>query len=243
VLTDGSTVSNDDRNFDQYGVKLRGGYELTPGVTPFVEVGIDRRDHDTATDINGYQRNSKGITGQIGSSFELSRLLTGEISAGYTKRDYEDPRLSQLKGLIGNASLIWTATPLTTVKLTASSSIGESTISGVSGIFYRDVGLQIDHSFRRWLIGSVKLGFGLDSYQGTDAAGGASSICNCVISTPGGTAADRTDKRFTAGLGLTYKLSRTWQLKGEFRQDWLRSNVSGNDYTASIFTLGLRWQK
>jgi hypothetical protein len=33
------------------------------------------------------------------------------------------------------------------------------------------------------------------------------------------------------------------QVKGEFRQDWLRSNVEGVDYTASIFMLGLRLQR
>ena len=88
-------------------------------------------------------------------------------------------------------------------------------------MLYRDVGLQIDHSFRRWLIGSVKLGFGLDDYVGLS----------------------REDRRYSAGVGLTYKLDRTTQIKGEFRQDWLRSNVSGADYTASIFLLGLRFQK
>lgn len=220
-LTDGSTSSNDDRNYNQYGVKLRGGYELTPGVMPFVEVGTDTRRHDLAVDSFGYQRNSKGFTGQVGSTFELSRLLTGEVAVGYTRRNYDDARLSQLSGLIGNASLVWTANALTTVKFTAASAIGESTVPGVSGSFYRDAGLQIDHSFRRWLIGSVKLGFGLDDYVGLS----------------------REDKRFSAGAGLTYKLNRTTQIKGEFRQDWLRSNVSGNNYTASVFMLGLRFQQ
>ena len=50
------------------------------------------------------------------------------------------------------------------------------------------------------------------------------------------------DKRYSAGLGLTYKLNRSVQIKGEFRQDWLRSNVAGNDYTSSVFLLGLRFQ-
>jgi hypothetical protein len=242
-LTDGSTVSNDDRNYNQYGVRLRGGYELTPGVTPFVEVGTDVRRHDLAADASGYQRNSKGVTGQVGSTFELSRLLTGEVAVGYTRRNYDDPRLAQLSGLIGNASLVWTANALTTVKFTAASAIAESTIAGVSGVFSRDIGVQVDHSFRRWLIGSVKLGAGFDSYKGSDISGTTATICDCVVSTPGGTAADREDKRFSAGLGLTYKLNRTTQIKGEFRQDWLRSNVSGNDYTASIFMLGLRFQQ
>jgi len=244
-LTDGSTVSNDDRNYNQYGVTLRGGYELTPGITPFVEASTDTRRHDLVADAYGYRRDSKGITGQVGSTFELSRLLTGEVAIGYTRRNYDDARLSQLSGLIGNASLVWTANALTSVKFTAASAIAESTVAGVSGVFSRDVGLQIDHSFRRWLVGSIKFGAGFDSYKGTDVAAGgvAAPICDCVVSTPGGTAADREDKRFSAGLGLTYKLNRTTQIKGEFRQDWLRSNVSANDYTASIFMLGLRFQQ
>ena len=220
-LVDGSSASNSDRNYDQYGVRLRGGYELSPGVTPFVEASVDTRRHDLVTDSSGYQRNSKGVTGQVGSTFELSRLLTGEVAVGYTKRDYDDARLSQLSGLIGNASLVWTANALTTVKFTAASAIGESNVPGVSGSFYRDAGLQIDHSFRRWLIGSIKFGFGLDDYVGLS----------------------REDKRYSAGAGLTYKLNRTTQIKGEARQDWLRSNVSGNDYTASVFMLGVRFQQ
>ena len=239
-LTDGSIASNDDRNYDQFTGTLRGGYELTPGVTPFVEVSADTRKHDLNTDFSGYQRNSKGLTAKIGSTFELSRLLTGEVAVGYTRRNYEDPRLDQLKGMIGNASLIWTANALTTVKLTASSTVAESTVAGVSGVLTRDIGLQVDHSFRRWLIGTVKLGFGMDSYSGTDAG---LALCDCVVTTPGGTFADRVDKRFSAGVGLTYKLRRSVQLKGEFRQDWLRSNVTGNNFSASVFLLGLRFQQ
>lgn len=243
VLTDGSTSSNADRNYNQYTGAVRGGYELTPGVTPFAEVSADTRVRDLNTDQSGYQRGSRGLTAKVGSTFELSRLLSGEVALGYTRRDYQDARLPQLSGLIGNASLVWTVNALTTVKFVAASTIGESTISGVSGIFYRDAGLQIDHAFRRWLIGSVKLGVGLDSYKGSDIGGGAAALCNCVVSAPGGTAADRVDQRFSAGLGLTYKLNRSAQIKGEFRQDWLRSNVTGVDYSASVFLLGLRLQE
>ncbi len=240
-FTDGTSASNKDRNYNQYSGALRGGYELTPGVTPFVEVGADTRVHDLNADISGYQRDSKGVTGKLGSTFELSRLLAGEVALGYTRRNYEDPRLSQLSGLIGNASLVWTVNALTTAKLTASSTVGESTIAGVSGVLYRDAGLQVDHSFRRWLIGSVKLGIGLDTYKGADVVFGIDPICGCVVTTPGG--GDRQDKRYSFGLGLTYKLNRTVQVKGEFRQEWLRSNVANTDYSASIFLLGLRVQQ
>jgi hypothetical protein len=54
---------------------------------------------------------------------------------------------------------------------------------------------------------------------------------------------DREDRRYSASLGLVYKLSREMQLKGELRQAWLRSNVSGVDYTATAILVGLRLQR
>jgi hypothetical protein len=113
-LTDGSTASNDDRNYDQYGGVLRGSYETMPGVRPFVEFGADQRVHDVVLDLSGYDRNSKGLTGKVGSTFELTGYLTGELATGYTKREYADSRLEPLKGVIGDASLIWTVDALNT---------------------------------------------------------------------------------------------------------------------------------
>jgi len=244
VLTNGTIASNGDRAYNQYTGTLRGAYETSPGVKPYVEVSSDSRVHDIATDFSGFERDSTGLTGKIGSSFELPGRLTGDIAVGVTRRQYDDPRFDDLTALIGNASLIWTATALTTVKLSATSVVGESTIPGVSGIVYRDVGLQIDHALRRWLIASAKFGFGVDSYKGgTDTSTGSAAICDCVITTPGETSPDRQDLRYEIGFGLTYKLSRELQLKGEVRRDWLRSNVPGNDYTANIFLIGLRLQR
>ena len=246
-LTDGSTASNEARNYDQYGGTLRGGYELSPGLMPFIEAGLDTRKHDLNADSLGYQRDSKGFTGSVGATFELTRQLTGNVSVGYVKRTYEDPRLQDLSGLIGNASLVWTATTLTTVKLTASSTVGESTVPGVSGVLYRDVGVQVDHAFRQWLVGSLKLGVGVDTYKGlsTEATTTVSSICNCVVVTNvvGGGGPDRQDLRYSLGAGLTYKLDRNIQFKGEFRQDWMKSNASNVDYAASVFLLGVRVQQ
>ncbi len=244
TLTDGTISSNADRNYNQYTGTLRGGYELLPGVKPFVEAGTDSRAHDVATDVNGFQRNSTGITAKIGSTFDLPARLTGEIAVGYTSRKYADPRFDTLSGLIGNASLVWTASALTTVKLSATSVVNESTVPGVSGVFSRDVGLQIDHQLRRWLIATAKFGFGVDSYRGgTDTSTGLAAICDCVISTPGETTPDRQDLRYALGFGLTYKLSREMQIKGEVRRDWSHSNVAGSDYTSNIFLLGLRLQR
>ena len=48
-LTDGSSATNDDRNFSQYGGVGRVSYDLRPGIKPFVEVQGDNRVHDSGS--------------------------------------------------------------------------------------------------------------------------------------------------------------------------------------------------
>jgi len=221
TLNNGTIDSNKDRDYIQYGGTLRGSYELTPGVKPFVEVGADARVHDLTFDSSGLQRDSTGRSVKLGSTFELTRKLTGEISAGFLKRHYKDPTLADLSGFIADASLVWNASALTTVKLTAKSSANESTLAGVSGVLTRDVGLEVDHAFRRWLVGALKLGYGLDLYDGIG----------------------REETRYLAAAALTYKLSRALWFKGELRRDWLYSSEPNSNYAASTVLFGLRLQR
>ena len=221
LLTDGSIGSNADRNFNQYGSSLRASYEVLPGVKPFAEVAADTRNRDLEFDHFGLQRSSRGWSARAGTTFEPTRLVTGEIAVGYLTRSYKDPTLQDLRGLLVDGSLIWAATALSTATLTARTTADESITPGTAGVFRRDVGLQVDHAFRRWLIGTAKLGYGMDLYEGSP----------------------REDKRYSASVAATYKLTRTVQVKGEFRQDWLQSTQPGVDYTASTMLLGMRLQR
>jgi hypothetical protein len=219
-FTDGSIASNADRNYHQYGVQTRLNYELTPGIIPFAQLDVDTRDYALPVDAGGINRDSDGVTGKVGTTFEISRKLTGQIAIGYLVRTYKDPSLEKLAGLLLDASLVWTATGLTTVKFNAATTANESTLAGVSGVFSHDYSVQVDHAFRRWLIGTAKLSYGLDDYVGST----------------------REDQRYAASAGITYKLSPSWQVKGEVRREWLKSSDPGADYTANVAMVGLRWQ-
>jgi hypothetical protein len=220
-LTDGTTVSNRGRNYNQYAAQLRAAYELTPGMKPFVEATFDTRVRDLPVDAFGVHRDSQGAVGRVGTTFEFSRVLTGEFSIGYLNRSYQDPTLKDFHAFVMDGSLIWTATALTTVKLTARSTADESTLVGVSGVLRRDFGVQMDHAFRRWLIGTARIGYGHDDYEGSP----------------------RKDDRYVASAGLIYKLNREVQVKAELRREWMRSNTPGFDYTANIALVGLRLQR
>ena len=220
TLTDGTMSSNDDRAFNQYGGVGRVSYELTPGVKPFVEAEGDSRFHDQQIDNFGYARNSNGGYAKAGSSFEFTRLLTGEISAGFAERSYADPRLGRLEGLLTASSLTWTATPLTTAKFYSATSIDEVIVPGVSGVLTHTYTFEVDHDFRRWLTAIGKFTYGTYDYQGDG----------------------RFDKTYSIEGGLIYKITRNLWIKGTLRRDILDSNVPLASSAATVVMLGVRLQ-
>jgi hypothetical protein len=219
-LTDGTSTTNDDRNFNQFGGVGRVSYELTPGVKPFVETEGDSRVHDLRLDRNGYARDSSGGYVKGGTSFEFSRLLIGEVSVGYAMRDYVDVRLDRLQGLLTSASLTWSATPLTTAKFYSTTSIDETTLPGTSGVLTHVYTVEVDHDFRRWLTAIGRFTWGNLDYQGDN----------------------RRDKIYTVSGDLIYKLNRNFWVKGTIRRDWLDSNIPGNSTASTVVMLGVRLQ-
>ena len=203
TLTDGSTASNADRAFNQYGGIGRVSYELTPAIKPFVEAEADSRFHDQYLDNSGFARNSNGGYAKAGTSFEFSQLLTGEIAVGFAERNYVDPRLNRLEGLLTSSSLTWTATPLTTAKFYSTTSIDETVLPGVSGVLTHTYTFEVDHDFRRWLTAIGKFTYGTYDYQGDG----------------------RFDKTYSLEGDLIYKLTRELWIKGTLRRDILDSNV------------------
>jgi hypothetical protein len=220
TLTDGTTSSNDDRNFNQYGGVGRVSYELTPGLKPFVEVEGDSRFHDQQVDNNGFERNSNGGYAKAGTSFEFSRLLTGEISVGFAARNYADPRLGQLEGLLTASSLTWTATPLTTARFYSTTSIDETIVPGVSGVLTHTYTFEVDHDFRRWLTAIGKFTYGTYDYQGDG----------------------RFDRTYSIEGDLIYKMTRNLWIKGTLRHDILDSNFAGSSSASTVVMLGVRLQ-
>ena len=193
---------------------------MKPGLKPFVEIQGDTRVHDLAADRNGYFRDSNGGYAKVGSSFEFSRILTGEISVGYAARNYVDPRLLPLSGFLSASSLTWIATPLTTARFYSTTSIDETVVPGVSGVLTHTYTFEVDHDFRRWLSAIGKFTYGTYDYQGNG----------------------RFDRTYTLEGDLIYKLTRCFWLKGTLQWGVLDSNVPGASSASTVALLGVRVQ-
>jgi hypothetical protein len=161
------------------------------------------------------------VSAKGGTTFELSRKLTGEVAAGYLTQVYRDPTLPKISGPVLDGAVLWSATALTTARLFAATSVSESPLAGQSGLYERTVGIEINHAFRRWLIGTASFVRVHDVYVGSS----------------------RIDDRNIASTALTYMLNREFQVRGEFRQEWQHSSLPGSNYVASIWMLGLRLQR
>ncbi|MGL5446403.1 MAG: outer membrane beta-barrel protein [Rhabdaerophilum sp.] len=218
IESGGATTSQVSRNLTGYGLRLRGGYEISPGIAPFVEAGIDRRDYDQRLDGSGFARSSSGATLRAGSTFELARTLTGEAAVGYTMRNYEDRRLANLSSPTADASLIWSISPLTTLNLRAQTEIVETTIAGSSGaIAYRGTA-TLTHAFLRNFTATVTFSLAETDYQKVD----------------------RQERTVGGGLRLEYKLNRAVALRGSYAYENYRVNVPGSNYQSHTFLTGIR---
>src|SRR5690606_13472740 len=200
-FADGSRLDQGYRNYNEYGLRLRAGYEVHPGLEPFVEGLVDRRQYDERFNAGGFERSSRGLGARVGTTFEITRLITGEAAIGHQVRKYDDPRLADLRGPIGELSLIWRPSALTTVRLTGSSSLGETTIAGSSGVVNRSATLALEHALRRNLIFTASATIGESDYRGVDLK----------------------EREFTGTLGIEWKLTRTLAVRAGFTHERLDS--------------------
>ncbi|MCG6122683.1 MAG: outer membrane beta-barrel protein [Microvirga sp.] len=215
-LADGTRVSRRDRDLTRFEIAARAGYEINPGLIPFVEIAADRRLYDRRVNAAGLRRSSDGLTGRVGASFELTRLITGEASIGWQTRNIDDPTLRRLDGLVADASLDWALSPLTRLRLTASSRLDETTQAGASGDRTQTIGLSFAHDLRRNLTARGEIAFTHTRFGG----GGE-------------------ERAASGGVGLEYALGRFAVVGADWRRERLRDDLGGG-YDADLYLVGLR---
>lgn len=217
-LGNGTILDQRDRALTSYGLRGRLGYELTPGLVPFVETIVDTRRYDLRVDSAGFARSSDGVSGRLGTTFELTRLLTGEVSGGVQNRSYQDARLANLTSPVGSLALAYALSPITTVRANATASVDETTVPGANGIRSLKGSVEVAHALRRNLTVTAGLTAGDFSYQGVSI----------------------NEESLGAFLRADYRLNRFLTVRASYTYDSIRSSVAGSSYATNVFLLGLR---
>lgn len=219
-LMGGGTLSQSDRDSTLVLARLRGSYEISPALTPFVEVEAGRRIYDTERDSAGYERSATRLGAHAGVTLDLSEKLRGELSAGWISEDFEDPRLATISGPALAASLAWSPRRGTVVGLDVSTEIEGTTDPGLSGSLLHSGTLRIERQLRSNLTGEAALRASYRDYE----AGGHDVI-------------------LSGEALLTWWLNRYAGLTGRLRHERQTSSLPGRDYDATSLFMGLKLQR
>jgi len=221
TLSDGSIDDLASDDYNDWGLRARAAYQISPVITPFVETVIDTRRYDSLVDASGYARSSNGVLGRAGATLALTGQLTGDASLGYGERQYQDARLPDLRAPLIDASLIWSATPLTTVTLKTSTSLADTTNVGDSGAVTRSYTIDVSHALLRNLTLGASAGYLTDVYAG----------------------APLHDATTSFGLRADYNVTRDIVLRASASHAQFVSSAPGSNYINDVFMLGLRLQR
>ncbi len=220
-LSTGGTVSQSDRDSTLGALVLRTGYEISPALTPFVELEYGRRIYDEELDSNGFDRSSTRTGARGGLQFDLGEKFSGELSAGWINEDLDDDRLASISGPSLAADILWSPVRGTNLRLNAQTTVEGATGANESGSILHSGRLTMSRELRANLSADVALGAALRDYTGTEGH----------------------DTILSAEAGMTWWLNRYAGLTGKARTERLESTLPDRDYTANSVFLGLKLQR
>jgi hypothetical protein len=208
-------IDQSDRNNTLYMLRGRAGYELSPALVPFVEVGGGKRVYDENEDEFGTVRDADVFELRAGAALDLGEKLRGEISLVYLAEDFEDSALDDI-GVTGlDANLVWSPWRGTEVNFFAETGFDLSTDPGSDSSISRIFGIEATRIINSRLLGKAGLGLQVDAY--TD---------------------DTNDYTYTAGVGLEYAVNRYLRLTADADYEQFDGAFSGSSWDAATVRVG-----
>ena len=222
----GATVIDlSQRDYEALSGSLRAAIGIGPGVAAFASLALNSNRY-TAPPV-GPSRNSHGVTALAGLAFGLNRLLQGEIGVGWVRQDFTAPVFPRISGLAYNAQLKWSPTRLTTLRLSGGRSFQRSPIAGIAGIQQHEVALSAEHELLRTLILRPSVRYLVADFQVPSNA------------------KQRQERFFTGTFGVSWRLTRHFEIAGDYSHSLGRNKGStdpGRAYDRNRVALALRWR-
>ncbi|MEP0941842.1 MAG: outer membrane beta-barrel protein [Rhizobiaceae bacterium] len=221
ALSDGSSLSQDDRNNTLLELEGRIGYEVSETFTPFVEASVGSRIHEREVDRNGNLRDSMNYALRGGVAFDRGEKLNGELSAGYSSERFEDAAIDDLNGFTVDASINWSPQRLTTFTTTAQTEFTGSTNANEAGSVTYALTVGVVHDLRPNLSLSASVLASLRDYDGSG----------------------RRDEVLQAQIGAEWRLNRHAAVVATVGHEIQDSTDASSSFDATTARLGLRLQR
>lgn len=210
-LSDGSTLSNSDRNRNAVTLSSRLGYEISPALAPFIEVSAGKTRYDQTSDSAGYQRSGDIYGAKAGVASDFGEKLRGEFALGYKHASFDDARLEDMGAMTVDSTVNWSPRRGTNVALGLGTSIEPSTTAGISGDVAYALTAAVTHELRENLVARLSGGTTWRNYRN---------------------ASQFNSRDYTAGAGLTYHISRSLDLTADL--SWERTNSDDGSWSRTV---------
>ncbi|CAN5197951.1 outer membrane beta-barrel protein [soil metagenome] len=151
-LVNGGSVFQGDRDRTLVRVTPLAEYAFTPSISVFGQLGYTDTSYDQPLATGTPNRDSKMYRGIGGLSFDLAGLMRGRIGVGYSQRNYRSAVYRDIGAFSAEGQLEYFPSELTTIALTASRTVEDSSIRSTGAYFDSRVGLRVDHELLRNLL-------------------------------------------------------------------------------------------
>ncbi len=218
-------VVKSDADFNTNELELEATYEFPVNHTAFIR-GIAGK---TEFEDSIYDDGSNTYTGTFRDSVN-GRILAGiitnykgivlsDIGIGYATADYDDDTIEDVSSFAVDADIDWNITKLTTLGLNVTRSIVQDN-EIIQGIVQTAGTFAVDHELQRNLLLN-----GYITYLNRDFEN-----------------ITREDDLYRLGLGVLYRPSPYFNIKGEYIHTNQDSTLAGNEFDQNIFMVRLTGQ-
>jgi hypothetical protein len=207
----GETLDQDLRDKWAYSAVGQVGYDLYPGYQPFLRFTYTRTEYDEGT----VKPNSDTYEAVVGTTLDLTNLLTGEIFVGYLSRSYDEDQFSNFTGLAYGLKLDYAVTQLTSISGNIERGVEEGFGVAPNPRDRTTFQIGVDHELLRNLVLSALAEYQMDDYQNTD----------------------QEEDYYVLQAGATYNINRNLYLRGTYSYSTRDSNIAGSDYDRNLFLL------
>ncbi len=216
-----SATNDSDRDTLETKQAVRATWEFKPTLSAFAEEELNQRDKG-ATAADGVPRDSDGTRTRVGLDLGATgAVLRGTISIGYGVQGPNDGRLDSIRMMLFDANIAWRPTEITSFLLTASSDIYDTTTTGSGGVITHQVGLEVRHALRRYLIASAGISYTAYDYDSVTL----------------------NESTLTTTAGAEYYASPELVLFARYQHLAFDSNAAGSDYDVDEVRIGVRLRK
>jgi hypothetical protein len=209
----GVTLDQDIRDRWAYSATGQVGYDLYPGYQPFLRFTYTRTEYDKGNP----KPNSDNYEAVVGTNFDLTNLLTGEIFIGYLARSYDEDDYSNFSGLAYGMKLDYAVTQLTSINGNISRGVEEGFSTTPNPRDRTTFQISVNHELLRNVVLSALAEYQNDDYQNSN----------------------QQEDFYLLQAGATYNINRNYYLRGTYSYSTRDSNLPGSDYERNLFLLRL----